>query len=128
MAYELENLHTGKRMGLHASDWENLLGLAHQYGWRLTAGMDHHLHKDTQVIPFPQVQALAEALKKALKDLPRERRKELRPTGGIDSFVAETMRSGPNPDPKGYFAWRRRWIVEEVIRLCERGAVKLHQM
>ena len=128
-AYELEDLETGKRMALRASDWATLLGLAHQYEWRPTAGLDHHLHKkSTRVVPSPDARALAEALKKALKDLPRERRREFRTTGGFDSLAAGTMRSELNADPKDYFAWRRRWIVEEVIRICERGALKLRPM
>ena len=116
-------------MGLRASDWANLLGLAHRYEWRPTAGLGHHLHKkSTRVVPSPDAQALAQALKKALKDLPRERRKEFRSTGAFDSLAAETMRSELNPDPEGYFGWSRRWIIEEVIRTCERGALKLRPM
>jgi hypothetical protein len=128
LAYEIEVLATGWRLGLRTSDWKNLVGLAHRYGWRPTAGLDRYLHERKQVVPAHDARALAEALKRALGDLPPERRKELRPLGSAGGFAAEAMRFGPDPDPKDYFAWKRRWIVEEVVRLCGRGAVEFRPM
>lgn len=129
MTYEVEALATGWRLGLHTSDWQNLLGLAHRYGWRPQAGLDRYLHQRRQVVPAHDARALAEALQRALEDLPPERRKELRPTTRtVGGFAAEEMRFGSDPDPKDYFAWKRRWIVEEVARLCGRGAVEFRPM
>jgi hypothetical protein len=34
LAYEVEALETGWRMGLPASDCDNLMGLSNRYGWR----------------------------------------------------------------------------------------------
>ena len=128
MAYEVEALATGWRLGLHTSDWRTLVALAHQYGWKPTAGLDRHLHERRQVVPDYEARALAEALMKALVDLPPERRKEFRPSRTAGGFAAETMRFGPDPDPKHYFSWKRRWIVEEVIRLCGQGTVEFRPM
>jgi hypothetical protein len=111
-------------LGLHTSDWRNLVALAHRYGWKPTAGLDHYLHEGEKVVPAHEARALAAALRRALADLPRERRAEFRPPAVPRGLAAEAMRFRPNPDPKNYFAWDHRWIVEEVIRLCGRGAVK----
>jgi hypothetical protein len=128
LAYEVEALATGRRLGLHASDWRTLVALAHRYGWKPTAGLDRYIHAHKQVVPAHEARALAEALKKALGDLPPERRKELRPLGTAGGFAGETMRFGPEPDPKVYFSWKRRWIVEEVIRLCGQGELEFRPM
>jgi hypothetical protein len=128
VAYEVEALATGQRLGLHTSDWRNLVALAHQYGWKPVEGLGRYLHEGKQVVPAYDARALAEALKKALVDLPPERRKEFRPPSTVSGFAAETMRFGADPDPKDYFSWKRRWIVEEVIRLCGRGAVEFRPM
>ena len=100
MAYEVEALATGWRLGLHASDWRNLMALAHRYGWEPTAGLDRYLHEGKQVVAAHEARVLA----------------------------AEAMRFRPESDSKNYFAWQRRWIVEEVIRLCERGALEVQPM
>ena len=128
MAYEVEALATGWRLAVHTSDWRNLVTLAHRYGWKPTAGLDRYLHERKQVVPAYDARALAEALKRALVDLPPERRKELRPPAVPGGFPAEEMRVGPDSDPKNYFSWDRRWIVEEVIRLCGQGAVEFRPM
>jgi hypothetical protein len=39
-----------------------------------------------------------------LKDLPPERRKEVRPDGALGGFVNEVPRPGPDTDYKRYFA------------------------
>jgi hypothetical protein len=128
LAYELEALATGWRLGLHTSDWRNLVALAYRYGWEPTGGLDHYLHERKQVVRAHEARALADALKRALEDIPPERRKELRPPPLPGGFAAEAMRFGLDPDPKTYFAWKRRWIVEEVIRLCRGGAVEFRPM
>jgi hypothetical protein len=64
LAYEIEALQTGWRLGLHASDWENLLGLAHRYGWRPSAGLDHYLQGDRQIVPPSEARALARVLER----------------------------------------------------------------
>ena len=128
MAYEVEALATGWRLGLHTSDMRNLVALALRYGWKPTAGVDRYLHEGKQVVSSSEARALAAALRRTLGDLPPERRKELRPVGTAGSFVAEAMRFGPDPDRKDYFARERRWIVEEIIRLFERGAVEFRPM
>src|SRR5829696_7409147 len=118
MAFEVEAIETGRRMGLHISDWKNLLDLAHQYGWRPRADLGHRLHEPPQIISSSDARALAETLEVALKDLPAERRKELRPTDTVGTFVGEAVRDGPDPDSKSYLSWKRRWIVVEFIALC----------
>jgi hypothetical protein len=130
LAYELEVLATGWRLGLHDSDWENLLGLAHQYGWRPAAGLDHYLHDGGKRIVSPSdARALARALEGALQDLPPERRKGLRPyMGALRGLDDERYQSGPGADYEDYFSWQRRWMVEEVMRLCRRGAVEIRPM
>jgi hypothetical protein len=128
LAYEVEALATGWRLGIHTSDWRNLVVLAHRYGWKPTAGVDRYLNEGKQVIPASEARALAAALRRALGDLPPERRIELRPPTVPRSFAAEAMRFAPDPDPNIYFARERRWIVEEVIRLCGRGAVQIRPM
>lgn len=127
LAYELEALETGRRLGLHASDWDNLVGLAHRYGWRPEAGLDRYLRGGRRTVPSSDARALAEALEGALRDLPPERRKELR------SYVGESGGGPPRPgapdaDHVGYFSWQRRWIVEEAIGLCRLGAVEVRPM
>jgi hypothetical protein len=117
-AYELEALETGQRLALHASDWENLLGLARRHGWRPSAGLDLYLGR--RVIDPPEARALAGALEGPLADLPPERRREPRPAGA--------PLSGPDADHKAYFAWQRHRIVREVVRLCRRGAVEVRPM
>jgi hypothetical protein len=128
LAYEVEALATGRRLALHTSEWRNLVALARRYGWKPPAGLDRHLHERKQVVPDYESRALAEALKKALGDLPPERRKELRPPSAAVGFDAEAMRFRPDPNPKDYLSWERRWIVEEVARLCGLGAVEIRPM
>jgi hypothetical protein len=128
LAREVEALATGWRLGVHTSDWENLLRLGHQYGWRPEAGLDHYLHQRRQVITAHDARTLAKALERALEDLPPERRKEYRPPADFGGFAAEAIRSVPTANSKDYFAWERRWIVEEVARLCGRGAVEFRPM
>lgn len=131
MAYELEALETGQRLAMHASDWENLLGLAHRHGWRPSAGLDRYLGGAKRLISPSEARALAGALEGRLGDLPPERRQELRPAEvipGQEGPVVGASPSGPGVDHEGHFAWQRRWIVEEVVRLCRRGAVEVRPM
>ena len=126
LAYEVEALHTGRRLGLHASDWDNLMGLAYRYGWRPEAGLDHYLRGGRRVLPPTDAQALAEALEGALQNLPPERRQAFRPMGALEGFVeGASPRSGLDTDYERYFSWQRRWIVEEVGKLCQRGPVEI---
>jgi hypothetical protein len=129
LARELEALQTGWRLGMHDLDWESLLGLAHRYGWKPSEGSDHYLLllEGRRVVPPSEAQALAEALEEALPDLPPERRRWFRPiVGALGGFTEETSRPGTGADYERYFSWGRRWIVEEVVRLCRQGAVEIH--
>jgi hypothetical protein len=128
LAYEIEALETGWRLGLHATDWENLLGLAHRYGWRPSAGLDYYLRGGTQIVPPSEARALARVLDGALWDLPPERRKEVRFAGDLGYSVSEVSRPGPDADYERYFAWQRRWIVEEIVRFCQQGSVEIRPM
>ena len=101
LAYEVEALATGWRLGLHTSDMRNLVALALRYGWKPTAGVDRYLHEGKQVVSSSEARALAAALRRTLGDLPPERRKELRPVGTAGSFVAEAMRLGAPLDRRG---------------------------
>ena len=128
MARELEALQTGWRLGMHDSDWEGLLGLAHRYGWRPSEGSEHYLLllEGRGVVPPSDARALARALEEALPDLPPERRRWFRPTvGALGGFIDETSRPGRGADYERYFSWGRRWIVEEAARLCRQGAVEI---
>jgi hypothetical protein len=125
-AYELEALETGQRLALHASDWENLLGLARRHGWRPSAGLDLYLGR--RVIAPPEARALAGALEGPLADLPPERRREPRPAGGAPDRGPAAGVPLSGADHKAYFAWQRHWIVREVVRLCRRGAVEVRPM
>jgi len=42
----------------------------------------------------------------------------------LGGLVGEKYLPGPDADYEGYFSWGRRWIVEEVMRLCQHGAVE----
>jgi hypothetical protein len=129
LACELEALETGWRLGMHDSDWESLLGLAHRYGWKPSEGLDHYLREGRRVVPPSEARALAVALERALRDLPRERRTVFRPdVGGLGSFVGERSRLGPGTDYERYFSWGRRWIVEEVTRLGQQGALEVRSI
>jgi hypothetical protein len=128
LAYEIEAVEMGWRLGLHASDWENLLGLAHRYGWRPSAGLDHYLRGGRQIVPPSDARALARALDGALRDLPPERRKEFRFADALGGSVYEVPPPGPDADYERYFFWGRRWIVEEVMRFCQQGAVEIRPM
>ena len=129
LAYEMESLETGQRMALHAPDWENLLGLARRHGWRPSAGLDLYLGR--RVIAPSEARALAGALEGPLSGLPPERRREPRPAMGAPdggpAAVAVPL-PGWGSDHKTYFAWQRRWILREVVRLCRRGAVEVRPM
>jgi hypothetical protein len=127
LARELEALQIGRRLGMHDSDWESLLGLAHHYGWRPSEGSEHYLLLEGRGIVSPsEARALARALEEALPDLPPERRRWLRPgVGALGGFTEETSRAGRGADYERYFSWGRRWIVEEVARLCREGAVEI---
>jgi hypothetical protein len=129
LARELEALQTGWRLGMHDLDWESLLGLAHLYGWRLSEGSEHSLLllEGRGVVSPSEARALAGALEEALPDLPPERRRWLRPgVGAPGGFIDETSRpAGRGWDYERYFSWGRRWIVEEVARLCRQGAVEI---
>jgi hypothetical protein len=127
LARELKALRTGWRLGMHDSDWENLLGLAHRYGWRPSEGADHYLLFEGRGVVSPsEARALAGALEEALLDLPPERRRWFRPTvGALGGFIDETSRPGRGADYERYFSWGRRWMVEEVARLCRQGAVEI---
>ena len=126
LARELEALETGRRLGMHDSDWASLVGLAHRYGWRPSEGADHYLLLEGRGVVSPsEARALAGALE-ALLDLPPERRRWFRPTvGALGGFIDETSRPGRGADYERYFSWGRRWIVEEVARLCRQGAVEI---
>jgi hypothetical protein len=128
LARELEALETGWRLGMHDLDWESLLGLAHHYGWRPSEGSEHYLLllEGRGVVSPSEAQVLAGALEEALPDLPQERRRWLRPgVGALGGFTEETSRAGRGADYERYFWWGRRWIVEEVARLCREGAVEI---
>jgi hypothetical protein len=128
LARELEALQTGWRLGMHDLDWESLLGLAQRYGWRPSEGSDHYLLllEGRRIVSPSEARALARALEEALPDLPPERRRWLRPTvGALGGFIDETSRPGKGADYERYFSWGRRWIVEEVARLCREGAVEI---
>jgi hypothetical protein len=129
LARELEALQTGWRLGIHDLDWKNLLGLAHHYGWKPSEGSEHYLLllKGRGIVSPSEARALAGALEGALPDLPPERRRWFRPTvGALGDFIDETSRpAGGGADYKRYFWWGRRWIVEEVARLCREGAVEI---
>ena len=132
MARELEALETGRRLGMHDPDWEGLLGLARRHGWEPSEGSEHyHLLPDGRpvVVPPSEARALAGALEEALRELPRERRREFRPiVGALGGLADEPSRPGKVADYERYFSWGRRWIVEEVARLCREGAVEIRPM
>jgi hypothetical protein len=129
LACELEALETGWRLGMHDLDWESLLGLAHRYGWKPSEGLDHYLREGRRVVSPSEARALAVALGEALPDLPRERRRWFRPdVGALGSFVGQRSRPGPGTDYERYFSWGRRWIVEEVRRLGQRGALEVRSI
>jgi hypothetical protein len=127
LARELEALETGRRLGMHDSDWESLVGLAHRYGWRPSEGSEHYRPREGRRVVAPsEARALAGALEEALPHLPRERRREFRPiVGALGGFLDETSRAGTGTDYERYFFWGRRWIVTEVARLCQEGAVEI---
>jgi hypothetical protein len=127
LARELEALETGRRLGMHDSDWESLVGLARRYGWRSSEDSEHYLPREGRRLVSPsEARALAGALEEALPHLPRERRIEFRPiVGAQGGFVAETSQAATGADYERYFSWGRRWIVAEVARLCREGAVEI---
>ena len=90
--------------------------------------MDHYLSGGKQIVPPSDARALARVLEGVLNGLPLERRKEVRPDGAFGGFVNEAPRPGPDADYERYFAWQRRWIVEEVARFCRQGAVEIRPM
>ena len=94
-----------------------------------SAGLDYYLGGGRRVIAPSEARALAGALEGSLRNLPPERRQKLRPaesaTGGL---VGVVPLSGPDADHEGYFAWQRRWRLEEVVRLWRRGAVEIRPM
>jgi hypothetical protein len=131
LALELEALETGRRLGMHDPDWEGLLGLAHRHGWEPSEGSEHYLPREGSrvVVPSSEARVLAGALEEALRDLPRERRRAFRPIAGVlGGFADEPSRAGKVADYERYFSWGRRWIVEEVARLCLQGAVEIRPM
>jgi hypothetical protein len=130
LARELEALETGWRLGMHDSDWESLVGLAHRYGWRPPEGSEHYLPREgTRVVSPSEARALARALEEALTHLPQERRREFRPiVGALGGFLEETPRPGTDADYERYFSWGRRWIVVEVARLCRGGSVEIRRI
>lgn len=134
MACELEGLETGRRLGMHDPDWEGLLGLARRHGWEPPEGSEHYrrlLLRDGRpvVVSASEARTLAGALEEALPHLPRERRKEFRPIVGAPGTLAEEpTRPGKVADYERYFSWGRRWMVEEVARLCREGAVEIRPM
>jgi hypothetical protein len=48
--------------------------------------------------------------------------------GALRGLDDERYQSGPGADYEDYFSWQRRWMVEEVMRLCRRGAVEIRPM
>ena len=80
-----------------------------------------------RIISPSEARALAGAPEGPLGGLPPERRQELRPTEAIPGQgpVVETSLSGPDVDYEGHFAWQRRWIVKEVVRLCRWSTVRV---
>ena len=106
--------------------------VAHRYGWEPSEGSElYRLPRDGRrvVVPPSEARALAGALEEALRDLPRERRKEHRPImGALGGLAEEPSRAGKGADYERYFSWGRRWMVEEVARLCREGAVEIRPM
>jgi len=89
------------------------------------SGLDHYLREGRHIVPPAEARTLAEALEGALRALPPERRRGFRPVVGVlGSLVGEKSLPRPDADYEGYFSWGRRWIVEEVMRLCQHGAVE----
>jgi hypothetical protein len=87
------------------------------------------LARQSVVVSASEARTLAGALGRALPHLLRERRKEFRPlVGALGGLVEEPSRPDKVVDYERYFSWGRRWMIEEVARLCREGTVETRPM
>ena len=128
MDFQVEARSTHELMDVPLRDWNNLIGLAHRYGWQPIAGLDYYLRRPPEVIPESDSRAIAEALERAIPDLPDEEWTGGSIAGTPSMVTHDPVPYGPDPDPQSYFGGERRRIVEEFVALCQRGDLQVHRI
>ncbi len=145
----------GKYMSTHHFVWARVLGLARDYGWQSRGTVldeDHpyaeywegnYSTNDGQTITAEDASAFADALEKALDDIPDQRinsgeivaAAELAelaertgdPLVGVLALYAEAGARVPKEtvNPLEYFAGEGKRHIKELIRFCREGAVRI---
>lgn len=127
MIYQVVARRTGEQLDLHAIDWWNLLGLAFRYGWRPGEGLDHYLY-DASYISGTVSQDIAEALLSAVPRLPEEEGPRVYIKRSSLTAITDPMPKGPYEDSQNHFGGKRRWLVGEFARLCQKGILDIHKL
>jgi|SRR5215212_8368686 len=116
MEYRITALNSGEDMKMRQRDWVMLMTLA---------GLESHRFQPPELIPRAEALEIAEALKKALPDLPEERR-DMAATDPLDTATPE---SGWDPkNALGHFGGEHRALVEKFIELCEQGDLEVRRL
>ena len=120
MDYRVEVPDTHERMTLPAQDWWPLLELASKYGWHPLGGRTQYIQDPPEVISAGVTREIAEALERAVPDLPTEEMPSYQPTSTPAVYVADSL-----VNPQAHFGGQRRSIVEDFIALCNRGDLRV---
>ena len=120
MDYRVEVPDTHERMTLPAQDWWPLLELASKYGWHPLGGRTQYIQDPPEVISASVTREIAEALERAVPDLPPEERTSSQRTSTSGVYVADSL-----VNPQAHFGGQRRRIVEDFIALCNRGDLRV---
>ncbi len=98
------------------ADWVMLMTLA---------GRDSYRFQPPELIPPTEAWEFAESLKKALTDLPEERR-DLAAPDPLDTAIPESGWDQRNA--LEHFGGEHRALVEKFIELCEQGALEVRRL
>jgi hypothetical protein len=116
MEYRIKALNSGEAEKMPQADWVRLMTLA---------GQDSYRFQPPELIPPTEALKIAEALKKALADLPEEPRDMAAP----DPLDTATPESGwDKKNALEHFGVERRAFVEDFIELCEQGALEVSRL
>jgi len=118
--YRVEVPDTHERMTLSAQDWWPLLELASKYGWSPPGGLNQYIQDPPEVISASVTREIAQALSRALPNLPNEERSSTHPTSTTGVFYTDSI-----VDPQLRFGGERKRIVEDFIALCDRGNLRI---
>ena len=132
MSYDLCNSN-GDHVAFNLTGWEQVLKLAEMYGWR-TAGTlppedldtewdgDYFLN-DGEVVTADDAKAIAEALTKAMDDIPGH--DAMKHKTGKSPKGVDYVKDGAAFSPFEFFSGKGKKHLREFISFCRRGSFQI---